>query len=258
MADRLIALTRNETELLVHYYPESHDKIRVVGNGIDDSPVARTAAQKSKNGDPALVLYTGRLVERKGIRDLLAAIPLVLEKAPKTRFVLAGGPPDRSGEDLKHEWLPSECYPYFDQIHFTGWLSQDEIEQWYCLADIQVVPSRYEPFGMVVLEGMLYGLPIIASDLGGPKSILDHGKTGLLFPPRDVLAFASAILSLILDPTLRGVLSCAGASDVRCNWLWPHIVGKMRRVYEEALDVNRYGWPLPDQSAVAMHIASVC
>jgi glycogen synthase len=244
IADRLVALTRNETELLVHYYPESHDKIRVVGNGIDDSSVAKMAAKKNKNGDPPLVLYTGRLVERKGIRDLLATIPLVLEKAPKVRFVLAGGPPDRSGEDLKREWLPPECYPYFDQIHFTGWLTQDEIERWYCLGDIQVVPSRYEPFGMVVLEGMLYGLPIIAADLGGPKSILEHERTGLLFRPRDIPAFAAAILRLIINPALRREIGTAGATEVRCNWLWPQIVGKMRRVYDEALDTNRYDWLL--------------
>lgn len=236
IADRLVALTTNETELLVHYYPESHAKIRIVGNGIDDSPKAQLAAAKSKNGDPALVLYTGRLVERKGIRDLLDAIPLVLERAPKTRFVLAGGPPDRTGEDLKREWLPPSCYQYSDQIHFTGWLSQIAIEPWYCVADIQVIPSRYEPFGMVVLEGMLYGLPIIASDLGGPKSILDNERTGLLFPPRDVPALAHAILRLIVNAELRQGLSRAGSTDVRCNWLWPHVVGKMRRVYVEAIE----------------------
>jgi glycogen synthase len=256
MADRLVALTNNETELLVHYYPASKEKIRVVGNGIDDSSLAQLSAQQAKDGDPALVLYTGRLVERKGIRDLLEAIPPVLREAPQTRFVLAGGPPDRSGEDLKREWLPALCFPYSDQIHFTGWLSQEQLEQWYRLADIQVVPSRYEPFGMVVLEGMLYGLPIIASDLGGPKSILNDGQTGLLFPPRDVHALAAAIVRLIKDSSLRQRLATAGAIDVRQNWLWPHVVGRMRRVYEEAFNVGRYHWPLRDQSVAAMFATS--
>ena len=257
IADRLVALTRNETELLVHYYPESESKIRVVGNGIDDCSTARAAAQKTKNGNTSLVLYTGRLVERKGIRDLLAAIPLVMEKQPPTHFVLAGGPPDRTGEDLKREWLPSPCYPYSDQIHFTGWLSQDEIEEWYSLADIQVVPSRYEPFGMVVLEGMLYGLPIIASDLGGPKSILDHERTGLLFPPRNVQSLAEAIVRLIDEPNLRRQLSAAGANDVRTNWLWPQIVNKMRRVYEEAFAVKSDTCYLHQKCIAAMQLASV-
>lgn len=238
VADRLVALTSNETELLTHYYPESREKIRVVGNGIDDCPEAELAATNSKGGDPALVLYTGRLVERKGIRDLLDAIPLVLATAPKTKFVLAGGPPDRNGEDLKREWLPPCFDRYRDQIHFTGWLSQKEIERWYCVADIQVVPSRYEPFGMVVLEGMLYGLPIVASDLGGPRSILNHEQTGLLFPPRDVPALATAILRLIENAELRKRLARAGSADVRRNWLWPCVVGRMRHVYVEALETT--------------------
>ncbi len=235
IADRLVALTRNETELLVHYYPESQERIRIIGNGIDDTLQARRAARQKRNSESALVLYTGRLVERKGIRDLLAAIPRVMEHAPQTRFVLAGGPPDRSGESLKREWLPTECYPYYDQIHFTGWLSPQEIEDWYCRADIQVVPSRYEPFGMVVLEGMLYGLPIIASDVGGPKTIIEHERTGLLFPARDVNALTDALLHLIKHPHIRRRISLKAANEVRRSWLWPSVVKKMQGVYREAI-----------------------
>jgi glycosyltransferase involved in cell wall biosynthesis len=114
------------------------------------------------------VLYTGRLVERKGIRDLLDAIPPVLEQFPDTRFVLAGGPAGWDAKDLPRQWLPPECLPFADRIHFTGWLATQEVDEWYRRADIQVIPSRYEPFGMVVLEGMLHGLPIIATSVGGP------------------------------------------------------------------------------------------
>src|SRR5262249_5697975 len=146
-AERLVALTQNETDLLRHYYPSSVDRIRIVGNGIDDSDKAKQATNRVKDSDSPLVLYTGRLVERKGIRDLLAAIPYVLERAPKARFVLAGGPPPLSGEEVARQWLPPECEPYRSQIHFTGWLNAAELEEWYCAADIQVVPSRYEPFG---------------------------------------------------------------------------------------------------------------
>jgi glycosyltransferase involved in cell wall biosynthesis len=70
----------------------------------------------------------------------------------------------------------------------------------YTAADVLVVPSRYEPFGMVILEGMLYGLAIIAADVGGPAEILEHGRTGLLFPPRDVNALSRALQCLLDDP----------------------------------------------------------
>jgi glycogen(starch) synthase len=232
-ADRLIALTQDEAELLVHYYPDTRERIRVVGNGIDDSNEARRAARRSRNGKPLLVLYSGRLVERKGIQDLLAAVPAVLEQAPDTRFVLAGGPPGYGGEELARQWLPPECLPYADRIHFTGWLSMPEIEEWYCRADVQVIPSRYEPFGMVVLEGMLHGLPIIATHVGGPTAILEDGRTGLLVPPFHPEALAGALLRLAKDTELRLRLGAAAAQEVREMWLWARIAEKMQAVYLE-------------------------
>jgi glycogen synthase len=241
-AKRLIALTRDETDLLTHYYPESRDKIRIVGNGINDCSKARQASLKEGNDESPLVLYTGRLVERKGIRDLLAAVPYILERAPHTRFVLAGGPPPFSGEEVARQWLPPECYPHRSRIHFTGWLSPEALEEWYCVADVQVVPSRYEPFGMVVLEGMLYGLPVVAADVGGPREILDHGRTGLLFPPTDVGALGDAVISLVTNPRLRQRIGAAAALDVRRTWLWPRIVEKMRGVYRELYE----GYEHPD------------
>jgi glycogen(starch) synthase len=234
-ADRLIALTGDEADLLVHYYPETRERIRIVGNGIDDSEEARRAAQRSRGDGPLLVLYSGRLVERKGIQDLLAAIPAVLEQAPDTRFVLAGGPPGYGGEELARQWLPPECLPYADRIHFTGWLTMQEIEEWYRRADIQVIPSRYEPFGMVVLEGMLHGLPIIATRVGGPTAILEDGRTGLLVPPFHPEALAGALRRLVEDRELRLRLGAAAAAAVREMWLWPRIAERMRAVYAETV-----------------------
>lgn len=236
-ADRIIALTRNEGELIEHCYPCAGERIRIIGNGIDDYPIAHLSSTKMRrhDSDSPLVLYCGRLVERKGIREFLAAIPRVLQAVPSARFVLAGGPPHYTGAQLEREWLPPCCYPYRSQIHFTGWLSPSQVAEWYCAADIQVVPSRYEPFGMVVLEGMLYGLAMIAASIGGPAEILQHGQTGLLFPPRDIDALAEALLQLLTDHELRRRIGCAAAHEVRRKWLWPHIVGRIRNVYCEVI-----------------------
>src|SRR2546421_5438680 len=92
---------------------------------------------------------------------------------------------------------------------------QVEAEEWYDSADVLVVPSWYEPFGMVILEGMLYGLPIAAADVGGPSEILEDGRTGLLFPPRDADGLASALIALLSDPKLCLTLGQAGAREVR-------------------------------------------
>jgi glycogen synthase len=234
-ASRVIALTRSENELLAQYYPDAIQRVRIVGNGIDDFADARPAARKSRHDKSLLVLYSGRLVERKGIRELLTAIPRVLKRFPATRFVLAGGPGGCSGADLEREWLPQELYPCRGQIHFTGWLSAEEIARWYATADLLVVPSRYEPFGMVVLEGMLHGLAIAAAAVGGPAEILEDGRTGLLFPPNDAEALARAVLRLVGNSRLRQRIGTAAAEEVRHKWLWPRLVEKMHGVYQEAL-----------------------
>lgn len=232
-AARVIALSQSEKELLAQYCPGAQERVRIVGNGIDDSVSARAAAYgRNVRRESPLVLYTGRFVDRKGIRDLLEAIPRVLERAPTTRFVLIGG--YGAAGEITYEWLPGSLYPHHDQVTFTGWLSPSEVAEWYGTADILVVPSWYEPFGMVILEGMLYGLPIAASAVGGPAEILENDRTGLFFPPKDAGALADAILKLVSVPSLRRRIGLAGAEEVRRNWLWPSIAEKMRIVYREA------------------------
>jgi glycogen(starch) synthase len=233
-ADRVIALTRSESELLAVYCPAVRGRVRIVGNGIDDNSAARAAVNRCWNTDSPLVLYTGRFVERKGIRELISAIPRVLESAPATRFVLAGGHRNCSGADMEYWWLPPELKQYRDRIHFTGWLTPAQLAEWYVAADVLAVPSWYEPFGMVILEGMLYGLPIVAAEVGGPAEILEHGRTGLLCPPKDAGALADAILKLVTDARLRRRIGVAAAAEVRDTWLWPHIIGRIRGVYREA------------------------
>ena len=104
----------------------------------------------------------------------------------------------------QHRWNLGSCRRSsvlcVAQIQFTGWLTPQELTNWYRRADILVVPSWYEPFGMVILEGMLHGVAIAASAVGGPREILDHERTGLLFPARNSKALAEAILRLVRDP----------------------------------------------------------
>jgi glycogen(starch) synthase len=234
-ANRVIALTRHERELLTRYYPWARRGVRIVGNGIDE--IATESLRKVRRTDESLlILYSGRLVERKGIAELFAAIPQVLAKYPATRFVIAGGPAHWGAADVERQWLNSTISPYRSQIQFTGWLPPTQVSRWYREADVLVVPSRYEPFGMVVLEGMLHGLPIVAASAGGPKEILQDGRTGLLFPPKDVGAFVQALLRLIEDPALRKRLGRAAARNVRRRWLWARTVEQMRSVYNSALN----------------------
>jgi glycosyltransferase involved in cell wall biosynthesis len=177
------------------------------------------------------VFFAGRFVERKGINDLLAAIPVVLALAPDTRFILAGG--YDTGPRIEQAWLSDSLSAYRGRITFTGWLTPAQVAEWYRVADILVVPSWYEPFGLVILEGMLYGLPIAAAAVGGPLEILDPERTGVLFPPRNPEALAGALVRLITQPALRARIGQAAAHEVRRKWLWTYKVAEMRKIYAE-------------------------
>src|SRR5687768_8669121 len=120
----VIALTHSEQALLAEYCPGVHKRVRIVGNGVADTLAARQAVQRRTNRDSsAVVLYSGRFVKRKGLRELLAAIPGVLKHAPATRFVFAGGHRDSCGSEMEERWLLHDLLPYGGQITFTGWLS---------------------------------------------------------------------------------------------------------------------------------------
>jgi len=231
-ADIIVALTREERELVAEYCPEARHRVRVVGNGIAD--IAQPRKRRKPRG-AIDILYTGRFVDRKGIRELLSAAPAILEAAPGARLVMAGGYRHATVDELVNYWLPPECAPFRDRIVFTGWLTPAELAVWYANADILVVPSWYEPFGMVILEGMLYGLSIVAAAVGGPKEILVGEETGLFCEPKDGASLAAQVIRLIRDPELRSRISRKAAAAVRSHWLHAQVLDKMKAVYREAI-----------------------
>jgi glycogen(starch) synthase len=239
-ADLIVALTCDERALLTEYCPIARERIRVVGNGIEDSDAARAAALQRRHNDAPFILFTGRFVERKGVKELLSAAALVLKRIPSARFVLAGGHRHCDGASMAEYWMPPELAPHRDRVHFTGWLSTEELAFWYRKADVLAVPSWYEPFGMVVLEGMLYGLAIVASNIGGPAEILEHGRTALLVPPRDATVLADELIKLIAAPRVRRRLGLTAARAVRREWLYSRVVQKMKIVYAEAYALGQF------------------
>ena len=232
-ADQVVVISRSERELLAQYCPDAERRVSIVANGIDDTPQAIAAAARRREGTAPTILYCGRFVERKGIHELLEALPQVLAVAPGARAVLAGG--YGSARDIERAWMPHGLLPYRDRVRFTGWLSPAEVADCYADADILVVPSWYEPFGMVVLEGMLHGLAIAAAAVGGPAEILEDGRTALLYSPRSVAPLTGVLVKLARDPELRAQLGAAAASDVRRRWLWPAAARQMRTVYQKAV-----------------------
>jgi glycosyltransferase involved in cell wall biosynthesis len=150
-------------------------------------------------------------------------------------LLLAGGdsPASRAGSGAS--WIPEHVRPYIDRIRFLGWLSASELHRQYRAADVLVVPSRYEPFGMVVLEGMAHGLPIVAAAVDGPAEILADGRTGLLFAPGDVSGLAETLARLLADRALSARLGVAAHEEVRVRWGWNEMLPPMLAAYRHAL-----------------------
>jgi glycogen synthase len=234
-AARIVAVSRTDADMLAAFHPDAARRIRVVKHGAPRS-LGHRPHRDRPTSDPPIVLFAGRLIERKGVRDLLRALPLIKQRVPDVRLVLAGGEPGRTPAELAQTWMPSSNGPT-SAVRFTGWLGRDALGRWYRRATVLAVPSRYEPFGLVVLEAMAAGLPVVAA-AGGPSEIIDHEQTGLLVPSRDPETLAAAIIRLVADPDLRAVLADAASDDVRVRWRWSTSARLMETVYTEAISAS--------------------
>jgi D-inositol-3-phosphate glycosyltransferase len=117
-------------------------------------------------------------------------------------------------------------------VTFLGGRAQSALPYYYSAADLVVMPSRYESFGLAALEAMACGTPVVASDVGGLSFIVKNGETGFLIPEGDEAGFAEAILKLLLDVKLREQMSAKAVAAAR-EYAWPAITGKILDLYRE-------------------------
>jgi glycosyltransferase involved in cell wall biosynthesis len=232
-ADRVVVLSRSEHEYVLRHFPHLAGRVSVVGNGVHLTP--RTPA-KHHHPNGAVVLYVGRFGTRKGVRDLIEAVPDIARQVPASRFVFVGGSSPDDGPDAAAAWVPPRLRAHRQRMTFLGWVdaAAGGARDWYTSADVLAIPSRYEPFGMVVLEGMLCGQAIVAADTGGPGELLRHEQTALLYPAGDVPALAAALVRMLRDVRLRRRLGGAARKEVRERWTWPHVLPALLRTYADA------------------------
>ena len=230
--DRIIASCSDEVAEL--------SRLGAVGSSIDVVPCGVDTALFSPHGpaearsDRPRIVYVGRLVPRKGVDDLIRAVAGL----DGVELLIVGGPPadqlDRDAEVARLRALAGG-HP---GIRLVGQWPHEQLPSLLRSADLVASVPWYEPFGIVPLEAMACGVPVVASAVGGMLDTVSPGETGLLVPPREPAAIRAAISRLLADADLRRAMSEAGVRRARSRYGWAAIAAATERSYQRALDAR--------------------
>jgi len=244
-ADRIIAPTPAEVDQLEHLYDADPSKVVIIPPGVDPErfkPINKKEAKKRVGipcGDTN-ILFAGRIEPLKGIDTMLLAMSLIQQNYPElvnnTCMAIIGGDPwadDLDEEMARLQKLRSDL-DIHDLVTFLGAKDQTILPNYYAAAEIVVMPSHYESFGMVALEAMAMGTPVIASEVGGLAYLVQDGFNGFHVPSRDPEALAERIYELLTNKACRQLLG-QQAREYAQQYAWPRIVDQMLDVYEDVL-----------------------
>jgi len=246
-ADRLIAATPLEKNQMTWLYGAPADKISIVPPGVDlerFQPLDKVESREFVGipPDDKLILFVGRIQPLKGIDVLMKALAIIKRQDPKllakVQVSIIGGAPQPDAEIEKAEFERLETLRVElgigDLITFLGAKDQDKLVHYYSAAEMVVMPSHYESFGMVALEAMACGTPIIASDVGGLSFSIEDGFNGYLVPGKDPQALAEKIRMLLKYPILREQFGEQARAWVT-RYSWVDIAGELLEVFEDTV-----------------------
>jgi D-inositol-3-phosphate glycosyltransferase len=232
-ADLVVASTREEHDQLVRHYGADPARIEIITPGVDHAvfaPGDRAAARRrvGLTGGPVL-LFVGRIQPLKGADLAVRALAAVHDRS--AQLVVVGGPsgPDGEGEVQALHALVAEL-GLEARVHFVAPQPHDQLVDYYRAADVCVVPSRTESFGLVALEAAACGTPVVAANVGGLRLLVDDGVTGFLVDERDPAAYAERIDRVLADDCNElGVLAYARSTRYR----WSIAAARLRRHYDD-------------------------
>ena len=247
-SDALVAASEIEASELMQLYGADPGKICVVPCGVDVDafrPVRQIDAREALGRDRCerLVLFVGRIEQIKGIDVLLEAMGDLFRRRPDLRhevcLVVVGGaldPNDDAPELEKLEDLRRLVHEHRleDRVDFIGSVDQGRLALWYDAADVCAVPSLTESFGLVALEAMASGTPVVATRVGGLQTVVEDGQSGLLVPASDHQALAEAMERVLTDHRLRMHLA-HGARDRAERFTWSRVGDGIEMLYDRVL-----------------------
>jgi phosphatidylinositol alpha-mannosyltransferase len=221
--DGRIAVSNAARSYVDRFYPGDYE---IIPNGIDFERFATPAPRLEEYDDGRInLVFVGRMEKRKGLRYLLSAYADLKWDYPELRLIVVGpGEPDAESQRVMGERNLTD-------VVFAGRVTDEQLPAYYQAADIFCSPATgSESFGMVLLEAMAAGVPIVASDIDGYRDVVDHGSDGLLARPSDQSALAGAIRTLIEDPDRRERMGALGRIKAE-RYRWPEVASRVLDFY---------------------------
>ncbi len=227
--DARIAVSTTAQATAELYYPGTYE---VIPNGVDVERFHPLIAPFPQWRDPAYVnlLFVGRLDPRKGVQDLIAAMPEVVERTDgRARLLVVGD------SYLRPQIEAQVSEAARRHVHFLGHVPSSELPRWYATGDIFCSPATgNESFGIVLVEAMAAGRALVCSDIPGYRTVVTPNVNAACFPPGDVRSLARTLVNLIDDTDRRGRLAEAGRQRA-LEFAWPRVVDRIEAVYREAV-----------------------
>ena len=223
-SDSLITCSESMAEEISELFGPGLAQITVIPNGIDSS-LWSFAPRRHHDGPPEL-LYFGRLEYEKGVHDAIAALPRIRRSHPGTTLTIAG-------DGTQQDWLTDVARKnkVLKAVRFVGRADHDELLALLHRVDAAVLPSHYEPFGIVALEAIAAGTPLVTTNVGGLGEAVIDGKTGISCPPRDPAALAQAVRRVLDDPDDAQRRALAARDRLTSDFDWHTVATRTAAVY---------------------------
>jgi glycogen(starch) synthase len=206
--------------------------VDMIPNEVDGSAFSGHGGMPRWQGP--LILFAGRLEYEKGVQTVLEALPSIERRVPGVGLVVAGTGTYRASLERRAREIGLD-----GQVRFAGFVEEPDLRALYVAADLVVVPSLYEPFGLVALEAMASGTPVVAADTGGLREIVDHGASGLRFRADDAGALSDAAVRVLTDPDLARRLTSEARRALAGRRSWAGVASRTVETYRRAIDDRR-------------------
>ncbi len=236
LPDRIIALTEHNRQLLLQR-GASPNKIVSVPNGVNFDEYANLQRSERILDDLCtegpVLLYVGRIDWNKQLEKVIFSMPLILKEFPRAKFVIIG--PDYANYASNLMNLAGKL-KVEDSLVVVGKVSREKLLEFYSIADVFLLPSSYEGFGLSMLEAISSKIPVIVSSSGGPGDILNHGVNAMLLKsvtPMEIFSFVNTILT---DHNLRKAVVKNAFELVKGRYTWKAVVNKLELVYRQVMN----------------------